>query len=141
VLLVAIQKDFAAGWTEYTAFGRNSKSFLSAAEWNAVNLSCSCWQIPKFFRCTAGQNKLNSSCFCWYFAAQQNKIQLICAFVGKPLNFWLRGRTKCSQFELFLLVNSKIFAARLNKIQCFCSQSKFFSLRGWTKCSAFSRNS
>jgi hypothetical protein len=30
--------------------------------------------------------------------------------------------------------NSKIFAVRLNKIQCFCSQFNLFSLRGWTKC-------
>jgi hypothetical protein len=28
-------------------------------------LSCSCWQVPKLFRCAAGQNKFRLSCFCW----------------------------------------------------------------------------
>jgi hypothetical protein len=36
----------------------NSKSFRCAAEQNTVNLSCSCWQIPKIF--APPQNKTQS---------------------------------------------------------------------------------
>jgi hypothetical protein len=66
-------------------------------------------------------------------------------------NIFARRKTKYSPFEVLLLVvdqfelllshfsNVKSFAARLNKILCFCSQFQKVSLRGETKYSAFVR--